>query len=61
MFNSPDTTRWITVIDSHMLHVDHICEYTLHKEQEDEAKIDELVFHHPQLNIPPDKFIHNDL
>jgi hypothetical protein len=59
-FNSPDTTGRITIVDSRMLHIDHIREYTLRLECEVKTKMDNLLFHDPIFTIPNDEFIHDD-
>jgi hypothetical protein len=59
-FNSPDTTGHITIIDSRMLHIDHLREYTLRLEQDVKVRMDKLLYNNPLFTIPDDEFIHDD-
>jgi hypothetical protein len=59
-FNSPDTTGRVTTIDSRMLHIDHIREYTLRLQHDVEVRMDKLLYHNPLFTIPDDEFIHDN-
>ena len=59
-FNSVDMSGKSTLIDSRILHVDHIRDYTVRLLEDVQLTMDRLLFYHPSFQMDDDKFVHEE-
>jgi hypothetical protein len=59
-FNSVDMSGKSTLIDSRILHVDHIRDYTVRMLEDVQLTMDRLLFYHPSFQMDDDEFVHEE-